>query len=70
MYCDVDHASDITDMCSVTSTACLFNVNTVNWWYKKQTETALSSFNAETREMYKGLVDQKRINFFVRQLVI
>ena len=55
---------DITNKRSVTSTDCLFNVTIVDWCSKKYTGTSWSSFNSDTREMYKGVVDQNWIISF------
>ena len=60
-YCDVDHARDISNRQSVTSTVHIFNGTIINWSAKKQSETSRSSPNAETRAMYTGVLDQNCI---------
>ena len=63
-YCDADHARDLTDMRSVTSTSHLFNGTIVNWCFKKQTKTSLISSNTLIRATYTCVVDQNSIFVF------
>ena len=56
-YCHVDHARNLTDRRSVTSTAQLFNGTIVHSCYKKHTKILRRSSNDYTREMYTGVVD-------------
>ena len=64
-YYDVDHARNITERRSVTSTVHLFNETIIDWCDKKQYDTPRISSNAETRAIYTGVLDQDWIrNFF------
>ena len=67
-YCDSDHARDISDRRSVTSTVHLFNGTIIDWCSKKQSETLRISSNTETRAMYTVLLDQHWIRAFFRSI--
>ena len=67
-YCDADHERDISDRRSVTSSFHLFNSTIIDWCAKKQSETSRGSSNAETRAMYKGVLDQNCIRYFFRSI--
>ena len=52
-YCDADHARDLSDRLSVTSTGHLFNGTIIGWCNKKQSETS-------------GVLDQNWLRKFLR----
>ena len=51
IYCDADHARDIDDRLSVTSTVHIFNITLIDLCTKKQSKISRNSSNAETRAM-------------------
>ena len=56
-YCDENHAKDISDRRSVTSTVHLFNGTVIDWYAKKQSETSRISANTESTTIYTGVLD-------------
>ena len=63
-YCDAYHAQDLYDRRSITSIAHLFNGTIIDWCAKKQSDTYISIYNEETREIYKGVLYQNCIRKF------
>ena len=57
-YFDADHARDISERHSVTSTIHIFNYTIIYWCDKKKSETSRIGSNAEERAMYTGVLDQ------------
>ena len=67
-YFYADHARNISERRSATSTVNLLNSNIIDWCTKKNSETPRIISNTEIRAMYIGALDQNCIRDLFRSI--